>query len=63
MALSKAKIDDYWLFVVDGYVREENKSFDLNVPDDINKLICIPRGVAFKGAHFKQKNCFWFQIL
>ena len=31
--------EDYWLLIVDGYVREQNKPFSLIIPQDVNTVI------------------------
>ena len=31
--------DDYWLLIVDGYIRRENKIFELQIPSDLNNVI------------------------
>ena len=33
--------DDYWLMIVDGFIREENRLLLLSIPQDINKVILI----------------------
>ena len=38
---SSCDADDYWLLIVDGYIRKENTTFELIIPNDINKLICV----------------------
>ena len=31
--------DDYWLLIVDGYIRRENETFELQIPSDLNNVI------------------------
>ena len=33
--------DDYWLLIIDGYMRQESELLKLNIPYDIHKLICM----------------------
>ena len=38
---SKMASNEYWLLIIDGYIRKENEVLKLNIPQDINKLIVI----------------------